>query len=233
MRYPTLNLGHVESIVADRFKGLDPSCDSVAIWRGIGESIEFDELDAALIAARAELDRIGTDPSLTTDKEPFEGALAFSVYPFVASIPIEVLDDPGFWRYLALSRFWWFVQWREAGPIERGNISTYVDGRRNTEHIPLRMYLRVKAVAEGGRPELAKELEKCTDFWRSHVTRVRTATAPNLATAFASMQKGNGRLKTDALRSYARRLNRLWTNVQLGLYDERQASSLIEALRHD
>ena len=233
MRYPTLNLGHADAIVADRLRGLEPGCDNLAVWRGSGESIDFDELDAAVEAAKAELERIGADPSLTQDKEPFEGALAVSIYPFLSSVPVEVKDDPGFWRYLSLSRFWWFVEWRESGPIERGNVSTYVDGRRNTEHIPLRMYLRVKAVAEAGRPELAQELEKCTDFWRSHVIRVRTATAPNLAAAFAAMQHGDDRLKTEALRSFARRLNRLWTNAELSTYSTAEASALLEALRDE
>ena len=29
-------------------------------------------------------------------------------------LPIEALDDPGFWRYLSLVDFWWFVKVREA-----------------------------------------------------------------------------------------------------------------------
>ncbi len=231
MRYPTLNTGQVRSVVDDLVSGRTPSCDTIALWRGAGESIEFEDLDAVLAQLKLELEVIGTDPTLTKDKEPFEGAVAVAIYGFLDSLPLDLLDDPGFWRYLAMSRFWWFVEWREADPLAAGNVLTYVDGRRNTEHIPLRLYLRVKAVAVGDNKALAAELKKCTDFWRSHVIRVRTGTAPTVARAFAQMQAGEGRLPTSTLRPYARRLNRMWTNVQLGLYDQAHAEAMIQELR--
>lgn len=231
MRYPTLTVGHVEEIVGGLISGSNPSCDTSAVWRGDGETIDFDVLDEILDKLRLELETIGTDPSLTGDKEPFEGAVAVAIFSFLDGLPVEVLDDPGFWRYLSVSRFWWFIQWREADAIGRGNVATYTNGRRNTEHIPLRLYLRVKAIAATGDVALAKDLQKCTDFWRSHVIRVRTATAAPLAAAFAEMQNGEGRLPTSKLRPYARRLNRTWTNVQLGLYQQDRARAMIEELR--
>jgi len=231
MRYPTLNTGRTAEIIADLLTGAKPSVDTDAVWRGDGETISFDSLDEVLEMLGGRLDDIGIDPTLTADKEPFEGEVAVAIYPFLSALPIEVLDDPGFWRYLSVSRFWWFVQWREAAAIERGNVATYTDARRNTEQIPLRLFLRVKSVAGSGNLSLAKDLTKCTDFWRSHVIRVHTATAPPVAAAFAEMQKGNGRLPTTKLRAYARRLNRTWTNVQLGLYDQGHADAIIEELR--
>ena len=231
MRYPTLSVGHVEEIVSGLVNGSNPSCDAAAMWRGDGETIDFDVLDAILERLRLDLESLGTDPSLTADKEPFEGRVAVAIYPFLDALPIEVLDDPGFWRYLSVSRFWGFVQWREAAAISRGNVGTYTDGRRNTEQIPLRLYLRTKAVAATGELALAMDLQKCTDFWRSHVIRVRTASAPALAAAFAEMQNGEDRLPTAKLRPYARRLNRTWTNVQLGLYDPDRAKAMIAELR--
>ena len=72
---------------------------------------------------------------------------------------------------------------------------------------------------------------RSADFWRSHVIRVRTGSAQPVATAFAQMQKGAGRLPTPALRDYAKRLNRIWTNTHLGLYDAERASALIAELR--
>lgn len=231
MRYPTLTVGHVEEIVSGLINGSNPSCDASAVWRGDAETIDFDPLDEILDQLKLDLESIGTDPSLTVDKEPFEGRVAVAVYPYLDGLPTEVLDDPGFWRYLSASRFWWFIQWREADPISRGNVGTYTDGRRNTEHIPLRLYLRAKAIAATGDLSLVQDLHKCADFWRSHVIRVRTATAAPLAAAFAEMQNGEGRLPTAKLRSYARRLNRTWTNVQLGLYEQDRARAMIEELR--
>lgn len=232
MRYPTLAIGHVDALASERLRGLEPSCDSVAVWRGDGETVSLDELDVVLATFRGELERVGTSPALTSDKEPFEGELAVAVFAVLDQLPVEVLDDPGFWRYLAMSRFWWFISWREFESLSSGTLSTYIDGRRNTESIPLRLYLRAKAVAESTDPHIAAGLKKCTDFWRSHVTRVRTGSAPHLAAAFAEMQRDSKlRLPTDELRQFARRLNRLWSNVQLAMYDEREARAVIEELR--
>ena len=232
MRYPTLTIGQVDALLADRAKGLDPSCDAIAIWRGQGEALAFDSLDLVIGAFQTELEKMGADPSLVADKEPFEGELAVATFSVFDDLPVEVLDDPGFWRYLAMSRFWWFIEWREARPISEGRALTYVDGRRNTETIPLRLYLRAKAVASSGKPELASQLERCADFWRSHITRVRTGSAPYVAAAFAEMQSNEEtHLATGELRAFARRLNRLWTNVQLSVYEAENAEMIIEELR--
>lgn len=232
MRYPTLAIGHVDALAAERLRGLEPSCDSVAVWRGDGETVSLDDLDAVLAAFRGELERAGTSPELTSDKEPFEGELAVAAFAVLDQLPVEVLDDPGFWRYLGMSRFWWFIAWREFESLSSGTLSTYIDGRRNTESIPLRLYLRAKAVAGSADPHIAADLKKCADFWRSHVTRVRTGSAPHLAAAFAEMQRDSKlRLPTDELRQFARRLNRLWSNVQLAMYDEHEARAVIKELR--
>jgi hypothetical protein len=231
MRYPTLALGRCEAVTKSLASQREIDTESDVVWRGTGESVDLSDLDIVLEAMRAELAKIGLDPALTPDKEPFEAEVAVACYPFLCSLPVEVLDDPGFWRYLAVSRFWWFVEWRESGPVGAGNACTYTDARRNTEQIPLRLFLRVRAVAAVTGPEFAKDLEKCTDFWRSHVIRVRTGAAPALAAAVVAMQKGPHRMKTTPLRAFARRLNRVWTNTQLGLYDSTRATALVEELR--
>lgn len=232
MRYPTLTIAQVDSLLTDLTRGLDPSCEAIAIWRGGGETISFDAIDVVLATFKAELEKMGSDPSLVADKEPFEGELAVALFPALDQVPIEVLDDPGFWRFLAMSRFWWFVEWRESRSVVEGRALTYIDGRRNTESIPLRLYLRAKSVAGSGQIELAQQLERCADFWRSHITRVRTGTAPHVAAAFAAMQRNDEtRLATDELRAMARRLNRLWTNVQLTTYEAVDAAAIIKELR--
>lgn len=234
MRYPTLTSALVEDIVKRRLGGEQVSLDGIVVWRGQGETIDLTPLDAALAIGREHLEKIGTDPSLVTDKEPFEGALAVQVFPILDAIPIEILDDPGFWRYLAIDKFWWFIEWREARPIEAGRWMSYVDARRSTESIPTRLYLRARAVADSGALGLAQELTQCTDFWRSHVTRVRTGSAPVLAAAFASIQKDPAsHMATTALRGFARRLNRMWTNVHLNLYSPEQAAAILNELSHE
>lgn len=231
MRYPAINAARCQTITDSLAKGVTADIAADVVWRGTGESIDFSGLDTALAAMRIELARLGSDPGLTPDKEPFEAELAVASYAFLAELPIEVLDDPDFWRYLAVSRFWWFIEWRESKPIESGNATTYTDSRRNTEQIPLRLFLRVKSVAAVSGSEFVLGLEKCTDFWRSHVIRVRNGAAPAVATALVAMQSGPDRLNTTPLRAFARRLNRTWTNTHLALYDRAMAEALISELR--
>jgi hypothetical protein len=232
MRYPTLNPGRTDDLVGQQIQGLDVVVDNYSTWRGDGESIDFEPLDDILDGLKEDLGKLGIEPTLTSDKDPFEGKVAIATFPFLASLPPEVLDDPGFWRYLAAGRFWWFVQWREAVPIASGRVGTYTSANRNTEQIPLRLFLRAKSISGGSDLSLAGALTKSTDFWRSHVIRVRTGTAPPVARSFAEMQANElTHLSTEPLRAYARRLNRTWTNVNLNLLDGDEAAALISELR--
>jgi hypothetical protein len=228
MRYPTLNHASVTSIAALLVDGENVSIDAQADWSGSGESVDLSALEAITAAANADLMQLLLDGKVSADKEPFEGRLAAEIFPVLDALLVEVLDDPGFWRYVAVRYFWWFIAWREKDPIAHGNVGTYIDAKRNTEQIPLRLYLRAKAV--GGDSHLCQAIPKSVDFWRSHVIRVRTGSAEPLSRAFATAQAAD-RMKTDPLRSYARRLNRQWTNVLLGMYDQGEADALIEELR--
>jgi hypothetical protein len=228
MRYPILGHAQVMSIAEVLVKGENVSIDAIAQWVGSGESIELTALEATVRAANDDLVQLVLDAKVSADKEPFEGRLAAEVFPILDQLPVEVLDDPGFWRYLAVRHFWWFIEWREKDPVANGNVATYVDAKRNTEQIPLRLYLRAKAV--GGDSHLCQAIPQSADFWRSHVIRVRTGSAEPLARAFAAAQEAD-RMKTDVLRSYARNLNRHWANVQLAMYDQSEAQALVEELR--
>lgn len=228
MKYPTLGHARMMGIVELLIAGEAVSVDAQADWVGNGESINLSPLEMTVQAASDDLQHLIDSGSTPKDKEPFEGRLAADIFHHIDAFPLAVKDDPGFWRYLAVKYFWWFTAWREAGPIANGNAATYVDAKRNTEQIPLRLYLRAKAV--GGDSHLCQGIPQSADFWRSHVIRVRTGSSVSLATAFAASQETE-RMSTNPLRSYARRLNRQWTNVLLGMYDDREAKSLIQELR--
>jgi hypothetical protein len=150
---------------------------------------------------------------------------------------VEILDDPSFWRYLALRHFWWFISWREAEPISNGNYHNLVDARFTAEQIPLRLYLRAKAIDDDSDVALAGELPKSTDFWRSHITRVRVGTAPTVARAFAEAKRDEKKLtqplNTSTLREVAKRVNRMWSNVRLDLYDKDEARRFISEMIED
>ena len=146
---------------------------------------------------------------------------------------VSVLDDPGFWRYLTMKWFWEFVQWREWGEPAKFSEQKhlrYVDARVSTECVLTRMFLRSMSLGGPEHDELAGCLPNATDFWRSHILRVRTASAPKLTRAMVEMQREDP-LKTDDVREFAKRKNRTWTNVILHLYDYSEAFELLTELR--
>jgi hypothetical protein len=197
--------------------------------------VSFDELVTDLMQQYASM-----NPSELRDW--IEGYASAAILEAVDGLSILGLDDPGFWRYVSLRYCWNFIVWRESKSFRNAvefdpdneaddgeadaaqplGYRVYIDGRRPAECVPLRMYLRARIARDGGDPAAAARLEKATDFWRSHIVRVRTGTAPVLAAAFVEYQSEH-EMTTDPLRDYARRLNRLWSNVQLSAYDDPDA----------
>lgn len=226
-RYPTINKSDVREL-ADQFAaGEAPAVEPKVGWVGLGEDVDLHVLEQAIEPFQAELAAAAPTPEQI---EVFEGRLAAVVHAALAELPTQVLDDRGFWRFLAMKYFWWFISWREDGPIKNGNVATYVDGTQPVMAIPSRLFLRGQAVLNGDDYSPSAALERSTDFWRSHVLRVRVGSAPPLTRAFVRLQSEK-KMKTDpVLRPYARRLNRTWTNVVLHMYDEDEAYDLLTEL---
>lgn len=225
MRYPILTGSKCAELANQMAAGQEPAVEPHVAWVGHGDDPPLAEIEEVAMQITQQA-REWAD----SDRDRFEGKAAVELAEVLQAIPPEVLDDRGFWRYLALRYFWDFIAWREEGAFARGNHLKYVNAGTNTESILPRMFVRARAVAED--PELAGGIPKGTDFWRSHVIRVRTGSAPSVARAFVAKQARH-RLQTSALRETARRLNRSWANLVLHLYDNGEASVLIDSIWSD
>lgn len=212
--------------------GAAPDRSSNTIWEGSGDEVVLDDLESSARTLSDELEQLRTDDG-DGDRDDFEGRVGVTLAEALISVPLEVLDDPGFWRFLAVEFFWSFVTWRESRAFESGDYGKYrkyIDGTNPSECVLLRAYNRARIAGPDGDYELARAIPRATDFWRSHVLRVRTSTAEPLARSFARAQADN-RMPTDELRAFARHLNRLWTNIVLHTYSDDEAKTLIEELR--
>lgn len=227
MKYPTLTHSACQRLADLRFRVLDAAVDPDVAWVGSGEELDMDP-----IVRMAELcNGIVADLSgRHTDRDQLEGVLAMRLWEALTHVPVEILDDPGFWRYLSIAHFWDFIAWREEKPFESGNYLKYVDGISSTEAVLIRMYLRASAVGGSDHEDLTGLLGSSTDFWRSHVIRVRTGTAPPVTRALVKSQEAH-RLTTDPLRELAKGINRTWTNTVPQLLDEAEAADLIDELK--
>ena len=235
MRYPTISRESVEPIVSLLVDDKDPDLTAHVKWVGEGADV-----DLAPLAALGETIAAEIEAFRGTDQEPkgddYEGRRAPLVHLALRDIPLPILDDAGFWRYVSLAHLWPLVRWREPSPFEKGDVAkygVYVDGRRNSECVPLRMFIRAQIALHGEDDyALSSAVPEATDFWRSHIVRVRTGYSPVLAKAFVTLQRDH-RMTTDPLRAYAKKVNRVSSNVILHLYDETEATALLEELHSD
>ena len=227
MRYPVLTRSKTESLARRRVRDEhEPNWELERDWVGSGQEIDLDPLVQVMFAMREEFEARDSK-SANASPEAFEGRFAGQIHTALRDLPIETLDDPGFWRYLSLVDFWWFVAVREAPAIGRGNVMTYVDGGK--ECVPFRMFLRAQAIRDGDDYSLAGALPKSADFWRSHVIRVKTGTAPALARSFARLQIEKS-MVSDDVRPFARRMNRLWSNIVFYTWDDDDCDRLLAQL---
>ena len=233
MRYPTLTLSACRELAEERMNSPDHQPNIEARWVGEGDDLALSRLKEAAHMCSMLLE----ENRSASDKDPIEGEAAKHLYNALlpaneaqAFVPVPVLDDPGFWRYLSIDYFWGFIAWREKKPFENGNHMKYIDGRNQAECVLLRMFLRVAALGGAEHADLGYKLPRAIDFWRSHVIRVRTATAPALTRAIVELQAAD-RLMTEDLREFAKRVNRTWSNVLLNIYNQTEAEDLLRELR--
>ncbi len=232
MRYPTLPAADAHRLGQEFLnkRGAE-RLENEIVWAGSGPEVELTPI-SELAATMLERLEVFTASEKANAKDTFEGRASAALHDGLHQLPILALDDPGFWRFLAFQYFWPLVVWRERPTFDAGDpakYGKYLDGRNVTECVLTRMYLRGQLASTAGDYELASLVPDATDFWRSHITRVRTGTAPALAAAFIREQ-ARERMATDELRDYPRRLNRLATNLVLPAIDQDDAESIIGKL---
>jgi len=173
------------------------------------------------------------------DPDQTEGEAAVLLYPSLAAMDPVILEDPGFWRYLfiGIRKLNDFVRWRHKKNFMRARTENdyighrvYFDATQPHECVLTRMYLRVRSLGGSDYGDLSFASSEATDFWRSHITRVRTSKSSAVVRAFARMQRDE-RLTTKPLREFAKHLNGLRSNVVLHDYDDAEADALINEIR--
>jgi hypothetical protein len=149
-------------------------------------------------------------------------------YEFMTELKIspDALCDPGFWRYLSMGPFWWFVTWRQKKAF--GHISP--SGSNRNKHILIRCYARGRICAEGNQKapyELSMLEKQGDDLWQSHIIGVTTNYSLPLSRAILRKQN-NLYLKTDALREVVkRRINRANVNSCMEVIDDIFAARIV------
>ncbi len=228
MLYPTITEQELIQIVRSRLAGDEITAPKVS-WLGSGDRFEATAVTAKSVESKALLE--GPDKEKwESDNDAFEGTIAPDVYDLLKDTPLVILDDPGFWRYVAME-FWWYAKWRQESTFKSGeNYLIYVDGKNSVECVILRTFLRGQIASNAGDPALAHAIKAATDIWRSHLTRVVNWKYSTVVKAFVRLQKEEP-LPTDKLRVAVRKLNRRRANLILTNYNDREATDLLNELR--
>lgn len=226
MRYPTISHSQCDEIASKLIAGDNPTIEPV--WVGEGEDVNL----AQIAEAAQQVQNLLQEHCRNRDRDYVEGLAAAELYPALEPLDVPTLDDPGFWRYLAVAYFWDFIKWRQPEPFKNGNHMYVLDNRNARDTVLTRMYLRIASVGGLEHAEYAERLKESTDFWQSHVFNARTASAPALVRAMVHRQ-ATDRLDTKPLRRFAKRVNGTWTNVLLNLYDDEEAADLVRELWQD
>ncbi len=263
MRYPTITHNKAVEISEDRIANLRGSLDELGQPTGplviesllcdldirTGTSGEGEEFPSQVLEeARREIEGVidwSESNRSGAHKDVIEGRASLVLHRAISAgkADVEMLDDPGFWRYVALAHLWNFTVWREYRTVfpkpkasgeskesPAGKFLVYIDGRRFPDCVPSRMWLRVNMLG-GQELDLAFKAEGSTDFWRSHILRVKAGEHPGIVRAMARRQaEESTRLATTPLREFAKQLNRTLQNLVPAMLDDEAADALVEEL---
>ncbi|WP_419842265.1 hypothetical protein [Candidatus Poriferisodalis sp.] len=242
-----LMYGHGASVLDDLATDIEAGVD----WVGIGPRVETgrfeharEEIEALLSQHQRNSNPRAATATAKLDDDQLEGKATVHVFDAVEASQAapSALDDPGFWRYLALAHLWNFAAWRErraftAVPDDSGtltvpkNLGDYVDGKRQAVCVPLRMFLRVRCLGGTSHAGLASAVRQGTDFWRSHILRVVAGEHPTIVRAMVRRQADEStRLNTGSVREFAKELNRTLVNVVPAMLDDDAADELVGEL---
>lgn len=193
------------------------------------------------------LKRAHEGTGLTSAK--FDGEAAVTFHRNLAPLPASVEGNYGFWRWVALAKFYEVIEWRhprEGGahpqnygvgrivaPESTGELASATSQRSNI--YPWRLWMRGSLVYEPDeRDPYALARRGTVDFWESGLIRVRYSSCRPLARAFVRYQwpddSGNGRLSLDGTRTLYKRLRRLQATMAFELLDDDEAYALLEDL---
>ncbi len=211
-----LNEGEIENFLNQHAREAFP---------GVGELVDLGSLEDVVEKIGSQIISWGSK-----NKDDLEGRVSGLVHAALKDLPIEIQDDPAFWQYLSVKYFLPYVLWRESGSVESGTLVTYLNASRNSEQIPLRLFLRGSIAGPDEGYKLAFAAQRATDFWRSHLVRVTVGTFENLARRIIREQADSA-MSTSILRAFAKIINRQGSNTELYVLEAAECDEVVSTSR--
>lgn len=186
----------------------------------------------------------------TSDRYRLEAFMAPRIHSILQGQPIDFLQDMGFWRYLALFPYRWFLHAREGGvggldfkPQDYGGMKIDPEGKESNSspkyQLLLRTFLWGKAAYDPSATEpysraiLVNDTKgDPADVWHSHIVRVQLGQLGRLPHAFLDSicdePRANKAHGAAAARPVEKRLTRMKHGVLFDVYDLDEARAVTD-----
>jgi hypothetical protein len=242
--YPSLNMINGPQIKVEQEKsffknkkyGIPEAVKKThVIWKGSG----IDITAAPLAKMSAELDTLlkstfsGTMKKKDSRLDKFEGIASGILHENLNGLPLEILADEDFWRYVALVSMFEIVAWRHES-LSNNNFGLTA-GRVFLRCLPYRMFIRADIAfrySHGLNYDLTSAHGSLVDQWASHVLGQQYGSVPRLVKVmleeFETLRKRKIKRPTEIDREIAKELRQV-RSIQVFEYfqDEKEISKIV------
>lgn len=229
MSYPTISLHAFQQFIADHRDSGTISNKPDQVLRGQAEDsyLKVEKGVAKLLENwRKQIKTIGDS---SAKKEALEAEMSAEFFRIVNVLPMNVLTDSDFWRFLACHPFFEFIEWRDGQDCALASFGANAN-RVNFDCVPYRMFNR--ALVAMGISDDENDLDYVnvpgTDLWRSHILRVLNSYSSSMSQAILDKALAKA-LPTQILREIIKPLNRYRNNILYEVIDYDHALKMLEA----
>lgn len=230
MQYPTVSLNAIQGFLAEVAVEGEMADPPQYVLRGAGEEF-FDKHLKVLRSFKESFAKEMAAADKKTNPDEVEGRYAVKFFKAFHGLPVEVLTDRDFWRYLSSSYFFEFIIWRDGDSGKLPAYASFGASSRavNFDCVPYRMFNRglLNYLMTEDHDDDSYSRVPGTDVWRSHILRVKTSFAPDLVQSYIEKLESK-KLPTGLVRPLAKRLRRDRSNILFEILDEDSATKLFE-----
>ena len=227
MQYPTISL-HAYQRFINEYRQNSPLRDKPeGVLRGQGEE-PLNRIRAELLRIvdewKKSIKKIGES---SAKKEELEGELSSQLFRILETLPVTMLTDSDFWRFLSSEYFFEFTLWRDGENCALASFGAS-SATVNFDCVPFRMFNRglIAFTISEDINELDYAHIPGTDLWRSHILRVLTSYSSSMSQAILDEFKA-GNLPTAVVRDVAKSLRKSRANVVFEVLDLEEATAVL------
>lgn len=228
MSHPTITLHAFQQFIADhREKGVIPNKPEASL-KGPGEDSYQkikNPISNLIDSWKKQIKTIGDS---SAKKEALEAEMSEKLFKILSTLPMNVLSDSDFWRFLSCHPFFEFTEWRDGENCSLASFGANAT-RVNFDCVPYRMFNRALVALSISEDEddFNYALVPGTDLWRSHILRVSNSYSSAMSQAILDKALAK-ELPTLILRETIKNINRYRSNVIFETLEYDEALALLE-----